>query len=83
MEFLEKQRLSVELLKSIRDIDVRIVELKLAKDGIIQRIDDLIHTRFLLIHSFMDTNPNMDKTDKGTNPFEKIDTSYQQLKREL
>jgi hypothetical protein len=91
MEFLDKQRLSIELLKSIRDIDVRISELKLMlvnhsserRNWVVQRVDDLIHTRFLLIHSFMDVNPNTNKVDKGTNPFDFIDTGYTQLKRKL
>jgi len=88
MEAWNKQVLSLEILRSIGDIDSRISELQIIirtdpanRAELVERVGKWIKTRFSLVHSFMDLNPNEGKTDNGNNPFDKIDTGYHSLSR--
>lgn len=80
---MDSRELSLELLKSIREIDCRIDELKMYLDYnrpaageperrtyLIQRMERLIETRFCLVYSFMDLNPSIKNETAGTQQVE-------------
>lgn len=85
----------MELLKSIREIDARIDELKIVlgdgpcpgqperRQKIVDRVERLIETRFCLVYSFMDLNPTFQIDTESLNPFEHFGVTYNMLKRKL
>jgi hypothetical protein len=93
-EFMDERQLSLELLDSIKSIDVRIDELKKIfkrhpmseederRGAITERMRSLVETRFSLMYTFMDLNNRMKKRG-ALNPFDIIDVEYNQLKREI
>lgn len=94
-EFMDSRKFSLELLKSIRELDVRIDELRMVlgngpcpgqperRQAIVERVQRLVETRFCLVYSFMDINPNIKKTSESLNPFDAIPTDYDSIKREI
>lgn len=98
-QFMDERNLALELMKSIREIDCRINELKLIyrivgddkpmglKNDIAKRIERLIETRFCLIYSFNDLVPTLqsseEKNDMTTGVFEAMKLTYTNFKRKL
>lgn len=94
MDEVDSRTLSLELLKSIRDIDSRIDEIRLILLGrstnveerrqtLQKRVEKLIETRFCLLSSFADINPSFGKHTDSTNPFEAITSNYSTVKRQI
>jgi hypothetical protein len=87
--------LSLELCKSIREIDCRIDELKIVlgegparkiderRKSIVERVERLIETRFCLVYSLMDINPGLKKDEESLNPFDHFSVTYDLLKRNI
>lgn len=91
-DVMDAHWLSLELCKSIRDIDTRLDELKIILGGIknerrkhiVERVERLIETRFCLIYSLMDVNPGMRPLNEdSTNPFDNIHITYDMVKRQI
>ncbi len=97
-EYMDRYRLSLEILKSIREIDTRISELKLVlgtgpcpgqperRTSLVERVHRLIETRFCLVYSFLDLNPtykDKEREFESTNPFDNINVEYAGLKRQI
>lgn len=94
-KYMDKHQLSLELLKSMREIDARIDELKIIlgdgpcpgqperRQKILDRIERLIETRFCLVYSFMDINPSFELDPESLNPFEHFQAHYKLLKRQI
>ena len=97
-EYMDRYRLSLELMKTIREIDARINELKGVlgtgpcpgmperRQKIVERVERLIETRFCLVYSFLDLNPTYkDKRQEfeSINPFDNIKVDYESIKRQI
>ena len=91
-DVMDPHWLSLELCKSIRDIDNRLDELKIVlgstknerRKHILERVERLIETRFCLVYSLMDVNPGMKKLDEdSSNPFDNIRITYDLMKRQI
>ena len=94
-EQMDAHWLSLELCKSIREIDCRIDELKIVlgngptpnsnerRKRIVERVERLIETRFCLVYSLMDINPGLKKDAESLNPFDHFSVTYDLLKRNI
>jgi len=95
-EYMDHRELSLELLKSIREIDCRIDELKIIlgsgpcpgqperRQKVVDRVERLVETRFCLVYSFMDLNPSLHKKNpESINPFDTLQIEYKHLKRNI
>jgi hypothetical protein len=89
-DIMPNRELSLHLLQSIHDIDIRLNELETAfgdvrierRKKLLERGEALIKTRTQLVQSFLFINDKSNYNPESSNPFERMELDFDKIRQE-